>query len=277
MLSSLRLTFALVALLASSALLPLGALANDAFTPMGQAQPSYAQPYTNPPTGGYDTGYSPPLQGRVVTVPMGTVISTTLSTNLSSEYARPGDRVTVQVSQPVVFNGQLALPAGSTVEGQVANVVPSGLAGRNGSLDIRFNMARLPNGQSFPLQGRVQTNDGTGVLTAGTTASRLGQAALKTGGGAAAGALLGTAMGPLSGGQVGRGAIYGTAVGAGLGLGAAALSKGKQVEVTSGSPINIVLDQPLMLGGSAGMPTAPMQQAQPSGSSYGQGGSFYGY
>ena len=52
-------------------------------------------------------------------------------------------------------------------------------------------------------------------------------------------------MGPLSGGHVGKGAIYGTAVGAGAGALAAAAQKGKDVTVSSGDKLEIKLDQPI--------------------------------
>jgi hypothetical protein len=216
------------------------------------------------------------LQGRVVTAPAGSVLAGTLSGNLSSQTARIGDRVMLQVSQPVAYNGQIILPAGSQVEGQVASVTKAGVTGRPGQLDVRFNAATLPTGQRVGLSGRVQTDDGTGLLRAGTIKGRVGNVALRTAGGAALGALLGTAMGPLSGGREGKGAIYGTAIGAGLGAASSVVHKGDAVELQSGTPLNVILDQPLTVTGAADA-SAQYYNAQPSGANYGNGGSYYGY
>lgn len=243
----------------------LVALAN----PYGSSQPVYPQ---------QEQSAYPPLQGRVVSVPAGTSLQTTLASSVSSETARIGDRVTVQLASPVAFNGELALPAGTQVEGQVTRVTKAGFTGRNGELEVRFNTATLPSGQRVPLSGRIETEDGSGVLRGGTNKGRVGKAALKTGGGAAAGALLGTALGPLSGGRPGKGAVYGTAVGAGIGLGAAALVKGKAVELNSGEALTLRLDQPLNLSGAGASFDNRAYPVQPSGAFYGQqSNTNYGY
>lgn len=52
-------------------------------------------------------------------------------------------------------------------------------------------------------------------------------------------------MGALSGGKVGKGAVYGTAVGGGLGLIRSIANKGENVEIPQNSILNIVLDQPV--------------------------------
>lgn len=201
------------------------------------------------------------LQGYVATAPAGSVMSTTISSPISSEFARVGDRFDVTLSSPLAAGNSILLPAGSKAEGQVVMVKPAGRTGRNGELEIRFNTAVLPSGQRIPLSAKIQTEDGTGILKGGSGAGRAGRAALSTGAGAGLGAALGTAMGPLSGGGVGRGAIYGTALGAGMGMLGAAMQKGKPAVIDTSQPVNIVLDQPLA--------TSPMQdsgyqqQAQP--------------
>jgi len=222
-------------------------------------QPSYSQ--VNPPTQyNQQPQYAPqssyqsqaPLQGYVATAPAGTVVSATLSSPISSEFARVGDHFTATLGSPIAAGNNIILPAGSQMDGQVMMVKAAGHTGRNGELDIRFTAATLPNGQRIPLSARIQTEDGTGIIKGGTVATRVGHAAVNTGVGAGLGAALGTAMGPLSGGGVGRGAIYGTVLGAGLGALGCAWQKGKPATVTSGQPVNIVLDQPLTATPSMG-------------------------
>lgn len=231
----------------------------------GYQQPNYGynQNYNNPP---YQNNQ---LQGRVSTAPAGTYMTATFTSPVSSEYARVGDRLMASLGTPITgSDGSILLPAGSQLEGQVVMVRPAGRAGRHGELDVRFTAALLPNGQRIPLSARIQTEDGTGLITGGSTKGRIGKAALKTGVGAGLGAALGTAMGPLSGGKVGKGAIYGTAIGGGLGALKAAWDKGDEAVIEAGRPLNIVLDQPLTV--SPGMNAAPAYNNAPGYNNYGQ-------
>ncbi len=238
----------------------------------------------------------PPLQGYVVTAPAGTYMQATVQSAISSEFARPGDRVVATLGTPLAAGGSIVLPAGSQVEGQVVAVEDAGRVGKNGTLDIRFTSAIAPTGQRIPISARIQTEDGSGVIRGGTTKGRVGKAALRTGVGAGLGAALGTAMGPLSGGKVGRGAIYGTAIGGGLGALYAGAKKGEPAVLNAGEPINLVLDAPVTVSPQS----APQQQqyndpynqpynsqpygqpANPYGNPYGQpanpydGGGYYG-
>lgn len=228
---------------------------NYQYTPPQQ----YGQQYSQTPQYTQQPSYSQqqaPLQGYVVTAPPGTVVSATFSSAVSSEYARVGDHFTATLGSAIASGTNVILPAGSQMEGQVVMVKAAGRTGKNGELDIRFTSATLPNGQKVPLSARIQTDDGTGIIKGGTTGGRVGRAAVTTGVGAGLGAALGTAMGPLSGGGVGRGAIYGTVLGAGMGALGSAWQKGKPAVLETGSPVNIVLDQPLT--------TSPSAPAQPS-------------
>ncbi len=246
------------------------------------AQNAFAQygstPYGDPNYGNYGASSQqnlPPLQGRVVTAPAGSFFAATLSSTISSEYARIGDRFMATLGNDLAAGGQVILPAGSQLEAQVVSVTPAGRGGRNGEMEIRITSGILSNGQRVPLSGRLQTEDGTGVIKGGSTAGRVGRAALTTGVGAGLGAALGTAMGPLSGGRVGRGAIYGTAIGGGAGLIGAAVQKGKDAVLNAGTPMNIVLDQPVTFTPSAFSQPAqgygqPTYGQQPATNSYGQ-------
>lgn len=226
----------------------------------------------------------PPLQGHVVTAPMGTYLTASMSSPLSSEYARVGDRLMATLGSDLAAGGSVIVPAGSQLEGQVVMAERAGRAGKNGAIDVRFTSAILPNGQRVPLSAKIQTQDGSGVIRGGTTKGRIGKAALRTGIGAGLGAALGTAMGPLSGGEVGRGAIYGTAVGGGIGAASAAWQKGTEAVLPAGQPIQVTLDQPLSAtpyaggyGGGYGQQPAYPQQQQQQQSPYTNYGGGYGY
>lgn len=239
------------------------------YQPYSQNQQPYNVPYNNS-----SYGQQPTLQGYVMTAPPGTVVSTTLSSPVSSDFARVGDRFNATLAAPIASGSSIILPAGSQMEGQVVMVKAAGRAGKNGELDIRFTSAMLPNGQRVPLSAKIQTEDGTGIIRGGSTAGRFGRAAVTTGVGAGLGAALGTAMGPLSGGGVGRGAIYGTALGAGMGALGSAFQKGVPAVVESGAPVNIVLDQPLTISPSS-MGASNYAQPQPSQPDQGKGFQYY--
>jgi type IV secretion system protein VirB10 len=250
--------------------------------PTQQQQPAFSQQQSYPAMERNSWGAAPPLQGRVVTAPPGTFLNASLQTPISSETARVGDRFMATLGNDIAAGGAVVLPAGTQLEAQVVSVTKAGRAGRNGELDVRFTAAMLPTGQRVPLSAKIQTQDGSGVIKGGTSAGRLGKAALRTGVGAGLGAALGTAMGPLSGGRVGRGAIYGTALGSGLGAASAAWQKGEEALLPAGQGLNVVLDQPLTLtpgapnnwqGGGYSSPGGGYYppQSPPAGGYYGNG------
>jgi hypothetical protein len=266
------------------AVILLGAVLSgvSAMSAVAQYNSGGGMPY-NPGYGvapSYNTpsGAMAPLQGRVVTAPSGTFFSAALSNPISSQFAHIGDRFTAILGSDLASGGAVVLPSGSQLEGQVVSVIKAGMAGRNGQLDVRFTSAILPNGQRVPLSARIQTADGTGIIKGGTSAGRLGRAAINTGLGAGLGAALGTAMGPLSGGGVGRGAIYGTVLGSGMGLLASGAQKGQDAVIQSGQPLQVLLDQPLTVSGAGGYaPAAPMYQSYPQNyapQNYGQNNSY---
>ena len=59
-------------------------------------------------------------------------------------------------------------------------------------------------------------------------------------------------MGPRSGGEVGRGAVYGTAVGGGLGLLNAARQSGEDVVIPANAVVEIYFDQPITISAPNG-------------------------
>lgn len=187
------------------------------------------------------------LQGYVATVPANTRFTGTLQSGVvSSELNKVGDQVTLNVDSPLLSSdNRVIVPGNSRIIGRISQIEPSGRSGKNASLDIEFTEIVTPDGQRYPIQGSVATEDG--LLHGGTTKGRILRAAGSTAVGAGLGAALGTAMGPLSGGRVGKGAIYGTAVGAGVGALAAATMKGKDVSISSGDKLELKLDQPISL------------------------------
>lgn len=191
------------------------------------------------------TTYVPPLQGNVTMVPAGTTFQAVTTFAISSENMTLGQNISVALANNFCYNGKVIAPAGSQVNGNIILLRKGGRAGKNGQLKVRFTNIMTPYGQMIPISGVIKTDDGQGILYAGTAKDTTKEYAKDIGIGAAGGAVLGTIMGPLSGGNVGKGAVYGTAVGAGAGLAKSLWDKGVDVVIPANSQIDISIDQPI--------------------------------
>lgn len=102
------------------------------------------------------------------------VMHVRLNDELNSEKARVGDTFTTTLVDPVYSkNGVLLAPQGSTVSGQVTNVVRAQKNGKPATLDVVFTSLRLPNGVRRTLNGSLTeldsssgTSDNEGTVTA---------------------------------------------------------------------------------------------------------------
>ena len=207
-------------------------------------------PYTEVTTNSANA--STPLQGYVVVVPPGVNIQVTTTNILGSDNLTLGQAVSAALTEDFVYNGVTIAPAGSTVAGNVTLVKKGGHAGKNGQLQIRFTQITTPYGNVIPISSMIKTDDGTGILKAGTASDTAKNYAKNTAIGTVAGALFGTAIGAIAGGKngVGKGAIYGTAIGGGLGLSKSAWDKGQSVEIPANSIIELTIDQPITVHSS---------------------------
>ena len=177
----------------------------------------------------------------------GTEIRATLDTPLSSKTSKPGDRFTATVNQPVQGNGNIVIPAGSRIEGEVSEseqgkTLPA-LRGK-GKLNLRFRDVVLPNGQTMPITGTLvsvhSTNgkdnksaDNEGQVESGTR----GRDVAKDVG---IGAGVGTVAGLIFGGP-----LKGLAIGALAGGGYVLATNGKDVNLPAQTGLVLRLDQPL--------------------------------
>ncbi len=240
----------------------------QAYNNGGYAQPAqYSQDQYNRNTGAPQQqayGQQPVQRGRVCYAPAGLVIPAALDISISTQAAQSGDFVQASINQ-AVFLGDSQIPAGSKLIGQVTDAKGGGFLGRAGTLGIKFNRLRTPDGIETPITAHIQGgigkygdkgSDQSDVFRGETWKTKAGQAAIRGGIGAGAGAALGTAVGAIAGGGrgVGRGAWSGTAIGAGVGVAdSLLLRKGKDVVISSGQQIQVQLDAPMSIsiGGNA--------------------------
>jgi len=98
-----------------------------------------------------DTYYWQPLPAAAAGAqrmyfPMGTPITLTTRTELSTKDNKAGDRFYLEVAEPVTFRGQVVIPAGSIAVGEVARAERNGHFGKKGKLDIRLLYVQTPWG-----------------------------------------------------------------------------------------------------------------------------------
>jgi hypothetical protein len=184
------------------------------------------------------------MRGHITTIPKGTVLMVKIDHPVSSFSSKIGDPVTAVVEADVYLENQVAIPAGSQIEGAITGVSPAGRLGKNAELELQFYTIKPPYGAVIPIRAHIVTADSSGVIKGGTDQARVLQSLGVAAGSTAAGTLMGTAAGSLLG-SVGGGAIFGVAAGGLFGLGYAIARQGKQVELPTGARMSIVLDQPV--------------------------------
>ena len=186
----------------------------------------------------------PPPPVKKLTVPSGTNISVRLIDPIDSDKVQPGTSFRATLDQPLSVDGEIAVPAGYDVTGQIVNAKSAGrFAGQS---VLALELTRLGvNGKFYDLHTNQYTREGS---------SRGKATAAKVGGGAALGAIIGG----LAGG--GKGAAIGATVGAGAGTGVSAATKGQQINLPSETVLNFQLQSPITVvatstGPNAGRPT----------------------
>jgi len=165
---------------------------------------------------------------RDVSAAVGTSLSLSLITPLSTETAKVETPVTARLRQPVVVDGFTVVPAGATLHGDVIDVERAGRVKGRSRLVIRFSEVQV-NGQRDPFRSNALTFEGEATK---------GEDATKVGGGAGIGAVIGGIVGGASG------AAKGAAIGGAAGAGTVLATRGRDVELAEGTELNTSLASP---------------------------------
>lgn len=144
----------------------------------------------------------------------GTMIRIKLMDEVSSSFSERGEPFRSRVATDVLQDGQVIIPAGSEIDGRVAEVSHGKFAG-HGSILLVPETVTLENGSRFELHAVVNSTPGSnlkvgseGVITPGSRLRRDGyEYAGVTGGGMITGAVLGGPAGLLAGGIIGAGLV----------------------------------------------------------------------
>lgn len=90
-------------------------------------------------------------KAKTVTVPAGTAIPLTLVSQIKSRSTKPGDTVHAMVAFPATIGTQLAIPAGTYVEGSVTRIAPNTLQNKLPQVEIHFIRMLFANGYAVDL------------------------------------------------------------------------------------------------------------------------------
>jgi hypothetical protein len=191
---------------------------------------------------------------KIFTVPAGTKVLLQLRSAINTRSAKAGDGVYLDSTFPVVVGNRVMIPAGVYVQGVVDRVERAGRMKGKAQLDMHFTSIIFPNGSVVEVPGMVNSlpgatdqnvkNDGEGTVEQNPNktrnAGKVAQVALPTG--ATIGTIGGAVNGhPLAGGLGGLGAGL-----AAMGL-ATLFTRGADVNIPSGTQVEMVLQRPLYL------------------------------
>jgi hypothetical protein len=120
-----------------------------------------------------DTVYWQPLppaseQASRYYVPAGTPIMLNTRTQVSTKDNRSGDQIYLDVTESVIFRGQIVIPAGSVAVGEIARAERNGHFGKKGKIDIKLSYVQTPWGP-VRLQGNQYKEGKSGTAASVAT------------------------------------------------------------------------------------------------------------
>ena len=195
-----------------------------------------------------------PAGRKTYTVPAGTKILLQLRSSVNTASAKPGDGVYLASTFPVVVGTRVMIPAGVYVQGMVDRVQRAGRVKGKAQLDMHFTSIIFPNGTVVEVPGLVNSLPGASKQTVkdngegtieqsggkGRNVAKAAEIAIPTGG--TVGSIGGLGAGhPVEGGLVG---IAGGLAAVGL---VSLFTRGNDVNIESGSQVEMVLQRPLIL------------------------------
>jgi hypothetical protein len=166
-----------------------------------------------------------------VTVPAGTVLRIELQTTVASDASRVEQPVRARLRSPIVVGSVEAVPAGAQLNGVVTNAKRSGRV--KGRAEVAFRLTSLEaHGERLPIRTAVVSRQAPATKT---------QDAVDIGIPAAAGAVTGAIVGGKDD------AAKGAAIGGAAGTGYVLATRGKEVRLPEGTPVNVRLTAPVTL------------------------------
>jgi hypothetical protein len=182
-------------------------------------------------------------------IPQGTHVLLRMENSVNTRTAKEGDFVYLRTAFPIANSGEIAVPAGSYVQGVVAEAKQSGRVKGRAQLAIRLETLTLASGKVYKFSPHLSSVDAgeTGQKVEGSEntieqapgkGQDAGRIAILAGSGAALGGIADRSW---------KGAGIGAGVGSAVGLATVLLTRGKEVELRQGSTLDVVFDRPVSL------------------------------
>ncbi len=178
-------------------------------------------------------------------IPQGTHMLLRMVNSVSTRTAREGDRLYMRTASPILVNGQFLVPSDSYAEGVVTHSVRSGRVKGKAELGIRIESLTLASGKTIRVAPRLQSVDSDGttqkvddkeheIKQGGTKGQDAERISVRGAEGAAIGGIADRSW---------KGAGIGAGIGGAVGLATTLLTRGREVELRSGSTFDVVFDR----------------------------------
>lgn len=210
-----------------------------------------------------DAGIVTSVPSRPGEISEGTLIKAKLQESISTETTVVGTKFSATVSEPVMKDGKVIVPAGSLMEGRVTYVRGGKRINGGAAIHLEPKTITLPDGGKYIVEARLIDTDGwdhTKVNEEGTVLRRdnnaktLAAIGLAAGGPMAAGAVLGGVPG----------AVIGAGVGAGLGT-VIWLKQDRQAELPKDLGVVFSLTEPMNITPLGFATASTMSSMAPTG------------
>ena len=183
-------------------------------------------------SGGRAAASRPPAPPRTFTLESGSVISVFTSSDISTKESRGGQKFTASLANAIVDGDWVIAKRGAPVEGVVVSSDPGGRVKGTASISVRLESITLADGRKLELSTNSYTKE--------AQASKK-KDALKVGGGAALGAIIGG----IAGG--GKGAAIGAGVGGAGGTGVVLATRGDPAVIPGESQLSFRVMTPVQV------------------------------
>lgn len=171
----------------------------------------------------------PAPEYREVVIPTGTILPLRLTSPVASDTSQVEDAVHAVLREDLILEDGSILPAGVEIVGRVIDAERSGRVRGRARVAFRFTTLKL-DGDEHDV--RTEAIERVAAATKSQDATEIG---IGAGAGAALGAILGG----------GSGAAKGAAIGAAAGTGAVLATRGEEVRLEAGEPVETRLTAPL--------------------------------
>ncbi len=94
---------------------------------------------------------------REVSVPAGTMLHCRTNQTITTMLNKQGDSFTINVTEPVMIDGQVAIPSGASLFGRITMVERPGRIKGVGQMRLNLQQITLPDGRTFPLAASLLT------------------------------------------------------------------------------------------------------------------------